>query len=75
MTRLLQVLTNTSYLEAKTHSLITKRGAEKQQMRNQTGLVSAITKNDGNAFSLNRLLSADNQMLETTNKQSYDPTE
>ena len=29
MTRLLQVLTNTAYLEAKTHSLITKRGAEK----------------------------------------------
>ena len=29
MQRLLQVLTNTAYMEAKTHSMITKRGAEK----------------------------------------------
>ena len=48
MQRLLQVLTNTAYMEAKTHSMITKgRGTEKVQVRNQTNIVSAITKNQG----------------------------
>ena len=73
MTRLLQVLTNTAYMEAKTHSMITKRGAEQLQIRSQSTMVASLTKNDGSAFSLNRLISADNKMmLEQSSKQKYD---